>query len=223
MNLVPSRNNCVRAEEECGSDGEPSRPATVFQDVVEQVVVDHVALQADGEVAGQDKVYTTTKSVEARPIRLLPGGHEELHDRGRDRIVGLRRGRLAYGAEGGAHEERDVLEVAEGQQWSHGERLGERMRRHREHKTRRHQASELLLERDGQQTRGERRVASRIRVIEAHRIPSAWMHRRLQVEAVFKKSEVRAVQKGVAGGKVVARDVRLLAEGGSDAHGENSD
>jgi hypothetical protein len=166
----------VRAEEECGSDGEPNRPAAVFQDVVEQVVVDHVALQADGEVAGQIKVYNTTESVEARPVRLLPGGHEELHDRGRDRIVGLRRGRLAYGAEGGAHEERDVLEVPEGQQRPHGERLGERMRRHREHKTRRHQAfrgklgeqgSELLLERDGQQTRGERRVASRIRVIEA--------------------------------------------------------
>src|SRR5262245_59632174 len=106
------------------------------------------------------------------------------------------------------------------------------MRRHCEHKTRRHQAlrgklaeqgSELLLSRDGQQIRGERRVASRIRVIEARRIPGIWTHHRLQVEAVFKKSEVWAAQKGVAGGKVVARDVRLLAEGSSGAHGEHSD
>ena len=42
----------VRAEGECGPDGEPNRPAAVFEDVVEEVVVDHVALQADGEVAG---------------------------------------------------------------------------------------------------------------------------------------------------------------------------
>src|SRR5262245_44511771 len=55
------------------------------------MVVDHIALQADAEAAGQDKVHTTTESVEARPVRLLPGGHEDLHDRGRDRIVGLRR------------------------------------------------------------------------------------------------------------------------------------
>src|SRR5215469_16872998 len=101
------------------------------------------------------------------------------------------------------------------------------MRRRRELKTRRHQAlsgklgehgSELLLKRDGQEIRGERRVSSRIRVIEADRIPRAWMHRRLQVEAVFKKTEMRAVQKSVAGGEVVLRDVRLLTEGGGGAH-----
>ncbi len=141
--------------------------------------------------------------------------------------MGLRRRRLAYGAEGGAHEQRDVLEVPEGQLRPHGERLGERMRRHREHEIRRNQAfrgklgeqgSEVPLECDGQQTRGERRVASRIRVVEAHFIPSSWTHRRLQIEAVFKKSEVRAVQKGVAGGKLVAGDVCLLAEGWSGAH-----
>src|SRR5215472_6247475 len=63
----------VWAEEECGSDGEPNRPAAVFQDVVEEMVVDHIALQADGEVAGQDKIHTTTESVEALPVRLLPG------------------------------------------------------------------------------------------------------------------------------------------------------
>src|SRR5262249_18188661 len=177
-------------------------------------------------------IHTTTEAVEARPVRLLPGGHEGLHDRGRYRIVGLRRDRLAYGAERGAHEEHYVLKVPEGQERPPGERLGERMRRHREHKTWRHQAfggklgeqgSEVPLDRDGQQTRGERRVASHIRVIEAHRIPSAWTHRRLQIEAVFKKSDVRAVEKGVAGGKVVPRDVRLLTVGGSGAHGENSD
>src|SRR5215471_7710335 len=50
----------VWTEEECGSDGEPNRPAAVFQDVVEEMVVDHIALQADAEAAGQDKIHTTT-------------------------------------------------------------------------------------------------------------------------------------------------------------------
>lgn len=48
---IPALVYDVRAEEEFGADGEPNRPAAVFQDVVEEVVVDRVALQADGEVA----------------------------------------------------------------------------------------------------------------------------------------------------------------------------
>ena len=104
----------VRAEEECGSDGEPNRPAAVFQDVVEEMVVDQIALQAEGEAARQNKIRTPAESVKPCPVRLLSGRREELHHRGSDGIAGLRGGRLVHGADRGAHEKRDVLEVPEG-------------------------------------------------------------------------------------------------------------
>lgn len=42
----------VVAEVKCGSYGEPNRPVAVVDDVVEEMVVDYIGLQADGEVVG---------------------------------------------------------------------------------------------------------------------------------------------------------------------------
>src|SRR5215472_6515597 len=64
----------VRAEEECGSDGEPNRPAAILQDVVEEVVVDHVQGSQTRSAITQEETCDPQKQESSFKRPPSPGG-----------------------------------------------------------------------------------------------------------------------------------------------------
>ena len=207
------------AETKSGADREASRPPAIFQQVVEEVVVDLVHLHAEGEPSRGIPVEASAEAVEAGPARLCARRGESLHDECCDRVGGVGPGYFANGAQVRTDEDCDWDVVPDRKLGPGGEGLRRRAGGHRQLIARRQQASERQiiesrldhqLIRHGEKVSRQGVVPGDVRIVEACSHHPGEVVSNLNVKTVFVEVEVRRGEIREAAVDIEALNILLL-------------